>query len=204
MSPQDTTKTVQDEDITRPDDTSTPPNDASETTVDSADAQSSTDETVQKSSNEPVVASEYSALEKQAKEYQEGWQRERSDFANYKRRVEREMKDTAANAAAGAFLSLLPIIDDFDRAFTTIPEELAGNAWMDGVSGIHRKFMKILEEQGITIIDPVGQLFDPNQHEAVGMEDSDTVESGHVTATLQKGYLRGERVLRPALVRVAN
>jgi molecular chaperone GrpE len=193
VSQQDTTKAAN-EDTEQPD---TVPEEA----VDSADTQAATEDTTAQEQEKTTTPP---ALEKQAKEYLEGWQRERSEFANYKRRMEREMKELAANAAAGAFLSLLPIIDDFDRAFSTIPTDLQGNAWMDGVSGIHRKFQKILEDQGITVIDPVGEVFDPTQHEAVGTENSDTVESGHVTATLQKGYLRGDRVLRPALVRVAN
>ncbi len=91
-----------------------------------------------------------------------------------------------------------------ERAFAHIPADLQGNAWVDGVIGIHRKFQKLVDELGITVIDPVGQPFDPNQHEAVGTEDSSEIESGHVTATLQKGYARGERILRSALVRVAN
>ncbi len=69
---------------------------------------------------------------------------------------------------------------------------------------IQRKLNKILENYNVTVLDPTGEPFDPNLHEAIGMEDSDDVESGHVTATMQKGYVLGERVLRPALVRVAK
>ena len=62
----------------------------------------------------------------------------------------------------------------------------------------------MLDDYDVTVIDPTGELFDPNRHEAIGMEDSDDVEAGHVTATMQKGYILGDRVLRPALVRVAK
>ncbi|MBZ0285598.1 MAG: nucleotide exchange factor GrpE [Anaerolineae bacterium] len=141
---------------------------------------------------------------KQAQDYLAGWQRERAEFNNYKRRVEREMKDIAQNASAETLFQIIPIIDDLERAFTHIPAELEGNVWVDGVIGIHRKFQKLVDELGLTIIDPVGQPFDPSRHEAVGMEDSSEIESGHVTTTLQKGYARGERILRSALVRVAN
>lgn len=144
------------------------------------------------------------AAQKQAQEYLAGWQRERAEFNNYRKRVERDTKDTAQNAAAETILKMLPIIDDLERAFAHIPADLQGNAWIGGVTGIHRKFQKFIEDQGLTIIDPVGEQFDPSRHEAVGTEDSSDVESGHITATLQKGYSRGERVLRPALVRVAN
>jgi molecular chaperone GrpE len=69
---------------------------------------------------------------------------------------------------------------------------------------IQRKFDNVLEQYNIEVIDPVGEVFDPNYHEAIGTDDSDDVESGHVTVTLQKGYKAGEQILRPALVRVAS
>jgi molecular chaperone GrpE len=174
------------------------PESAPEMPVDSPEV--TQDEATQDTEPLPNMA----ALEKQVKEYLEGWQRERSEFANYKKRVERDMKDLASSASAQTLMSLLPIIDDFERAFANIPAELENNAWTNGMQSIYRKFQKLLDEQGITAIDPTGELFDPTKHEAVGMEDSDSVESGHVTATLQKGYARGEKVLRPALVKVAN
>lgn len=152
----------------------------------------------------PELTDRLMELEKQVADFRDGWLRERADFANYKKRAEQQLKDSAQNAAVEALLSLLPIIDDFERAFTSVPAELAENPWMSGVSGIQRKFLKLMDDQGIVVIDPVGQPFDPNRHEAVGMEASDKVESGHVTVTLQKGYARGEKVLRPALVKVAS
>ena len=141
---------------------------------------------------------------KEANEYKEGWLRERADFNNYKKRVEGQMKDMRDTAAVEAMLTLLPIIDDFERAMANVPPELKENPWMNGVGGIHRKFQKILEEKGVTVLDPVGEVFDPIRHEAVTMEQSSEVESGHVIATLQKGYVRGDRVLRPALVKIAT
>ncbi len=150
------------------------------------------------------LTSRLAELEKQVNDFREGWMRERADFANYKKRAEQQLRDSAHNAAVEALLALLPIIDDFDRAFSSVPAELQDNPWVSGVSGIQRKFQKLIDEQGITVIDPTGQPFDPTQHEAVGMEASDDIESGHVTTTLQKGYARGERVLRPAMVKVAS
>ncbi len=147
---------------------------------------------------------ELSALQKQVNEYLEGWQRERADFANYKKRVERDLKDSYQNASLDVLIKLLPVIDDFDRAMSSIPESFAGHGWLNGVMLIHRKFQKMLDEYGVTPIEPTGQPFDPTRHEAVGMDDTTEVESGHVTVTLQKGYQCGDRVLRPALVRVAS
>ncbi len=151
-----------------------------------------------------MTQAKYDAAQAQAQEYLEGWQRARAEFANYKKRVERELKDSHSSAAGTVLKDILPVIDDFERAMNNMPEDLQGNSWIGGVTMIQRKLTKILENYNVTIVDPTGELFDPNQHEAIGMEDSDDVESGHITVTMQKGYVLGERVLRPALVRVAK
>jgi molecular chaperone GrpE len=147
---------------------------------------------------------EMAAAMKKADDFKDAFMRERADFQNYKKRIEAQMKDLRDNAAVETMLSLLPIIDDLERAMANTPPEMKDHPWMSGVNGIQRKFQRLLEEKTVMVIDPVGQPFDPNQHEAVVMEDSDNVESGHVVETLQKGYARGERILRPALVKVAN
>lgn len=143
-------------------------------------------------------------VQQQAQQYLDGWQRERAEFANYKRRMEREMKDSQQNISAEVIKSLLPVLDDFERAFDSMSETIANDAWTDGLRGIQRKFNKVLEEYGVTPIDPTGDTFDPNCHEAVGTDEESDAASGTITATMQKGYLVGERVLRPALVRVAR
>lgn len=140
----------------------------------------------------------------QAAEYLAGWQRTRAEFANYKKRIEREMGESRQRGALDSLTKLLPIIDDFERAMQNVPAELEGNAWVSGVSMLLPKLEKLLNDFEVQPLDPVGQVFDPSRHEALGMDDSDTVESGHVTVTLQKGYIAGDRVLRPALVRVAS
>ena len=151
-----------------------------------------------------VTQAMYDAVQGQAQEYLEGWQRARAEFANYKKRIEREMKDNHANAAGSVLKDILPAIDDFERAMSNTPEALKDDKWVGGVGMVLRKFNKILEDYNVVTIDPVGEVFDPNRHEAIGMDDSDSVAAGHVTATMQKGYVLGDRVLRPALVRVAK
>ena len=133
-----------------------------------------------------------------------GWQRERPEFANFKRRVERERIETYQHASVDVIKQLLPIVDDFERAMANIPEELRDNPWVSGVSLIGRKFERLLEQFSVNAIDPTGQPFNAEQHEAVVMDESETVESGHVIETLQRGYMVGDRVIRPALVRVAR
>ena len=98
----------------------------------------------------------------------------------------------------------MTIIDDFDRAFESLPEALEDDPWIGGVAMIQRKFAGMLEQYEVKAIDPTGDIFDPNLHQAIGAEESDEVESGHVIATLQKGYRAGDTVLRLALVKVAS
>lgn len=134
----------------------------------------------------------------------DGWQRARAEFTNYKRRIEREMSESRERASTDVLTGLLPVIDDMDRAFGSIPEDLQGNPWVSGVTMIQRKFDRLLEQYGVTRIDPKGEPFDPARHEAIGEDDGGEIPSGHVTATMQRGYVVGERVLRPAIVRVAR
>lgn len=142
--------------------------------------------------------------QKEAQANNDGWQRARAEFMNYKKRVERERVELFQRASLDTLKDLLPVIDDFDRAFQNIPDELSDNPWIGGVSMIQRKFENMLEKYDIEPIDPSGELFDPNFHEAVGTDDTDDVESGHVSVTLQKGYKAGNQILRPAMVKVAN
>lgn len=134
----------------------------------------------------------------------QGWQRSRAEFTNYKRRTTKELSEARERGALDALSQVLPMIDDFQRALANIPDDLEDHPWVSGTSLILKKFDKVLENYNIEEVDPVGEEFDPKYHEAVMREDSDDYESGVVTATLQKGYKSGERVLRPALVRVAS
>lgn len=143
-------------------------------------------------------------LKSQNEEYLLLVQRTRAEFANYKKRTERELSEARQRGAAEAVTSILPIIDDFERAMENVPADLKGNSWVNGVTLLLKQFDKVLVEHGVDVINPTGEVFNPNRHEAIGMEESDAVPSGHVTVTLRKGYSSGDRVLRPALVKVAN
>lgn len=151
-----------------------------------------------------AVSDAVRAVQAKADEYLAGWQRERAEFANYKKRVEREIRDSQSNGSLDALKKLLPIIDDFERAMQNIPADLKENPWVTGTGLLLSKFHKLLAEFNVEPMDPVGEVFDPTKHEAVAMDDSADMESGRVTATLQKGYISGERILRPALVRVKS
>jgi len=136
-------------------------------------------------------------------EYLDGWQRARAELANARKRFQREQEQAYANAAGLVLTRLLPIVDDLERAFDTLPHNLSGLTWIGGILLIQRKLGLILEQEGVVPIEAVGQPFDPFAHEAVTHEPSDTVPEGHVISEVQKGYKMGDRVLRPTLVRVS-
>ena len=142
--------------------------------------------------------------QKEAKSNEDGWQRARAEFANFKKRTAKEQRSAFQRGQLDALISLLNIIDDFDRAFESVPEAISEDPWIGGVSMIQRKCASLLEHYEVEAIDPTGGPFDPNLHQAIGAEDSDEVESGHVIETLQKGYRAGDQVLRLALVKVAT
>ncbi len=141
----------------------------------------------------------------EATENLDGWQRARAEFANYKRRTEAERAELLASAGADVLARLLPIVDDFDRAAATLPEALKDQPWVNGVMLVHRKLTGLLEQSNVKAI-PVapGDAFDPNVHEAITHEESEQIESGHIIGEVTRGYKLGERVLRPAMVRVAK
>ncbi len=177
---------------------------ANETAAVEETAEETTQAEVVTEASMAAIQAELQAAQQAAQENLDGWQRARAEFANYKKRIEREMREARQNGALDAIADLLPIIDDFDRAMANVPSEIQENSWFEGVGLIQKKLAKLLETYAVEEIDPVGQPFDPNLHEAVSIDSESDAESGTVTATLQKGYASGERVLRPALVRVAN
>lgn len=188
--------------------TNDPPTDGVESTEETVAADAAAppiDEAAPAAEEAPEsIAIPESAWQKKADEYLAALQRSRAEFANYKKRTEREKADGRKIGAVDALTRLLPIIDDFERAVDNVPENLAEEPWIKGTELMLPKFHKLLAEFDVEVMDPTGEPFDPNRHEAIGMDDTDSVPSGHVTITLQKGYVSGERVLRPALVRVAN
>ncbi|MBM4422556.1 MAG: nucleotide exchange factor GrpE [Chloroflexi bacterium] len=144
------------------------------------------------------------AASAKAAEYLDGWQRARADFANYKKRIERENADLSQTVAATVLTRILPALDDFDLAMKTAPADGDGAKWAEGIALVHRKLKAILENEGIQRINADGQPFDPNFHEAVVHEETDSHPEGHVIEVLRQGYKLGDRVIRPALVKVAK
>jgi molecular chaperone GrpE len=139
-----------------------------------------------------------------AAENLEGWQRAQAEFINYKKRNEREQTQLFENASARVIKRFLDVLDDLDRALQNPPENGEGADWVAGIDLIYRKLVTILENEGVTPMQVVGEMFDPTLHEAIAKEESEDHESGQIIEEIQKGYLIGERVLRAALVRVAS
>ncbi|MFC1992366.1 nucleotide exchange factor GrpE [Chloroflexota bacterium] len=142
------------------------------------------------------------AKEKERAEgYLANWQRAQADFINYKRRSEQDKEDLSEFANATLILSLLPVLDDFERALAAVPTHGVRHSWLDGVKLIERKLRMNLEAQGLSEIKALGEPFDPHLHEAVRQDKG---EEGMVLEEMQKGYKFHERVIRPTRVVVGN
>ena len=158
----------------------------------------------------PVVSlEEFEVLKKQledtqasAAEYLDGWQRSQAEFSNFKKRLEREQLGTAQLMRGSIIGRFLPVLDDLQRALASRPAE--AESWVSGIELIQRKLQAILDAEGVTRIEAEGKMFDPNFHEAISHEPSPDHESGQIIAVVQEGYMLGERVIRHAMVRVAQ
>ena len=130
-------------------------------------------------------------------------QRMTADFANYRKRNESERNEFAKFAKSDLIARLLDVLDGYDRALGTVPEELKGQPWVEGMWLVERKLRRVLEAEGLEPIDSLGQPFDPYLHQAVAYVESDEPE-GSVIEEHQKAYRLHDRVIRPALVTVAK
>lgn len=141
----------------------------------------------------------------EAERYLDQWRRTAADFANYRKLQERERQQLIETANASLLLSLLPVLDDMDRALAQIPAEFAETDWVEGVKLVVHKMRLILEKAGLQEITLAkGDMFDPYLHEALQREESDEYPEGSILEICQRGYKLGERVLRPALVKVSQ
>jgi len=150
-----------------------------------------------------VSADPVSDLQRERDDYVDRWLRKTAEFDNYRKRVERERREQADQKVTNLLLELLPIIDDFDRALTMDAGE-GGAAYRKGIELIHAKLNDLLRKNGVSPIDSLGLDFDPNLHQAVIHESSPEHREGEVIGELARGYTIGDRLLRPAMVKVAK
>lgn len=149
---------------------------------------------------DPAIAE----LQRQRDEYYDRLLRKAAEFDNYRRRVERERREFADTAAADLLVELLPLVDDLERALAADPAADGSEAYRKGVELIHRQLLDLLRKRGVRPVEAVGADFDPQYHQAIVHEVTDEHRDGEVTAELRRGYLLGDRLLRPALVKVAK
>ena len=154
----------------------------------------------------PVAApesSELGDLQRERDDFKDRWLRKSAEFDNYRKRIERERREQADQSVVDLLQDLLLVVDDFDRALTMEGGD-EGGAYRKGVELIHGKLHDLLRKQGVTAIDVLGADFDPNVHMAVMHEESPAHREGEVIGELQKGYMLHDRLLRPAMVKVAK
>jgi molecular chaperone GrpE len=140
----------------------------------------------------------------EAEEYLDGWRRTQAEFSNYKKRQRAEEGRVLELANAHLLRKLLPVLDDFERAITTMPDGIKKLTWIQGLLMVKRELEVVLESEGVEPIQTEGQEFDPYYHEAVTHEEVPGYDEGQIVGEVQPGYVLGARVLRPALVRVAK
>jgi molecular chaperone GrpE len=142
-------------------------------------------------------------LQRERDDYYERLLRKTAEFDNFRKRIERERKEFTEWAASDVLNDLLAVMDDFDRALAAqAPPE--AQAYKAGVELIHRALAELVRKRGVTPVETVGTDFDPHKHQAVAYDAVEGAREGEVVAELRRGYMLGERLLRPALVKVAR
>ncbi len=150
------------------------------------------------------LKTELEKANQQAAENFDGWQRERADFLNYKKRMERDQESSTQAIKGEVIKRFLVTLDDLERALKTRPTTGEGASWAEGIELIYRKLQSLLDMAGVKRIEVEKQEFDPNLHEAITHEDCPDFESGQIIEVIEQGYTLGDRVIRPARVRVAR
>jgi molecular chaperone GrpE len=171
---------------------------ADEQSYDPADTPTATDplETTE-------TAPDAAALKSERDAFYDRLLRKTAEFDNYRKRVDRERREQGDQATVDLLLEILPIVDDFDRAVAVESGEGAAS-YRKGVELIHAKLHDFLRKRGVRAIDAVGTDFDPNLHQAVLHEVSPEHREGEVIGEMRRGYMLGDKLLRPAMVKVAK
>lgn len=149
------------------------------------------------------AADELAQTRRERDEFYDRLLRKTAEFENYRKRVDRERRESAQYAAGDLLETLLPIVDDVERALQAEAGPEA-NAYRQGVELIYKQLQDLLARRGVTPIDAVGQTFDPHVHQAITYESSPGRAEGEVIGEVRRGYKLGDRLLRPAMVKVAK
>jgi molecular chaperone GrpE len=143
-------------------------------------------------------------LQRQRDDYYDRLLRKTAEFDNYRRRVERERAQVGEAAAADLLKELLPLVDNLERALKAETGQDATDAYRRGVELIHQQLLEALRKRGVRPVEALGTDFDPHYHQAVAHEMSEGHREGEVIEEFSRGYMLGDRLLRPAMVKVAK
>jgi len=147
---------------------------------------------------------EIDRLKSKINEYSDGWQRERADFTNYRNRILRDQESMKQDITTDVVRKYLVVNDDIELALKNAPQNEETKSWIEGIKLIYQKLQNILESEGVQRIPAENETFDPNRHEAIATEENPLFESGRVIEIIQQGYTIGDRVVRPARVKIAK
>ncbi len=164
------------------------------------DEEQEIDENSEESEN--ISAEEYKEKEDELKQVSTQFIRLQADFENFRKRTEKERKDIVNYALEDFICTLLPVVDNFDNAMKV--EEKENESFYKGIELISKQLKGALESNGLNEIEALGEEFDPNIHHAVFMEESEEYDSGKIVEVIQKGYKLKDKVIRPAMVKVAK
>ena len=140
----------------------------------------------------------------QIEELQDRLKRQMAEFDNFRKRTEKEKSTMYEIGARDIIEKILPVLDNFERGLASVPEDLKGTSFPEGVEMIYKQFVKTLEDAGVEAIEALGQQFDPNLHNAVMHVDDDSFGENEISQELQKGYKYRGNVVRHSMVQVAN
>lgn len=180
--------------------------DEDETIVPAEETPETDDETIDAATDDVVtqLVTEIKEAIKARDEWEDRYLRAAAEFSNARRRAELRADSEVRASRERLLNSIIPIVDDFERAFQLVPENETDSTWVEGFTLILRKLQGALLREGVTVIEAEGKPFDPSLHQAVMVEEVDGAEPDTVVAVLQRGYLLDDRVLRPAMVKVAQ
>ena len=150
---------------------------------------------------EPSLEKALAEAVQKSDSYLESWKRAQADYINLKRRTDQEKLEMAKYSNTQLLINLLPVLDDFERAFQTMPHRMAKSEWVEGFRLIANKLLATLAAQGVKRIEAVGKPFDPSLHEACMHDKGD---EGIVIKELSKGYMLFDKVIRPTQAVVGN
>ena len=146
------------------------------------------------------IKQQLTAVTEEKDEYLNKLKRLKADFVNYRNRAKREKQQIETKTKMEFINSILPVIDNFERALRSVDED---SEFLSGVKMIHKQLIDVLKKEGLEFIETEGEEFDPAYHEAVMQVEAEDVESGYIVEEIQRGYMMEDKVVRPAMVKVA-